>query len=623
MTTAEWKINGEHPANYGVKDISRSLRSQTPDELTLRGVVRDVLAEIPFSYGDPVTLTRDGIQYFKGVVTSRPRFGSGTSEGFVCKAEGPWFYLDRIVYQQNWRTVQSSAFTTSTKARCILGQDDDGSSINSGEVIRQILQYAISAGAALQIGTIGVSVPVPPSEVRDITCAEAIRTMLRWSPDAVVYFDYSTSPPTLHIARRAALQPVTIDLLAAPPRRFEISARPDLQLSAVVLKYEITSSLDGRTYNSLYIDKYPPTASGSELNAFCGTLSLAGFEQTNIYQDIRVEPIQAEAVEWWQKKHPWLADPQYTAVRIASVVRAGAQIPVKQTESETGDPVTVFQTENNLPSELIDGAVHDWMQEKAGRELITAKVAYTVTPADGGEIQYIEDQEISVEITATDADTRTYVRTTSYDSGDDIPQGLAQSVYESASLLHYEGFVETKAQECTGALRVGTVLNISSGRSAWATMNAIIQRVDEDLTTGTTTAIFGPPAHLGFGDLVEMQKTTRTRRVASDAASRSTGSVTSGGSSLQTSGEGPRSAPAAGLPKFKRLAVSSGDSSIVIDPLAPQSDILLLTHIELTSNALRFHVRKAKLTGSVLTDIEPESVLDIPSGTCAYAEGYS
>src|SRR5262249_34743621 len=62
-----------------------------------------------------------------------------------------------------------------------------------------------------QIGRITPNVDVPIDEVRDITCAEVIHKMLRWSPDAVTYFDYTTTPPTFHCLRRADMNIVNLD----------------------------------------------------------------------------------------------------------------------------------------------------------------------------------------------------------------------------------------------------------------------------------------------------------------------------------------------------------------------------------------------------------------------------
>jgi hypothetical protein len=60
---------------------------------------------------------------------------------------------------------------------------------------------------------INVALRAPLDSVNDITCAEAMRKMLRWigpmgSP--VVWFDYTTTPPTLHISTRDQLPSINL-----------------------------------------------------------------------------------------------------------------------------------------------------------------------------------------------------------------------------------------------------------------------------------------------------------------------------------------------------------------------------------------------------------------------------
>ncbi|MEM8826495.1 MAG: hypothetical protein AAGD40_06170, partial [Pseudomonadota bacterium] len=72
-----------------------------------------------------------------------------------------------------------------------------------------------------------------------------IRKMLRWTPDAVAYFDYASSPPTLHIRRRASLTAQAVDLAAGAVESVRLAPRHDLRRSVVVLKYERTDTVDG------------------------------------------------------------------------------------------------------------------------------------------------------------------------------------------------------------------------------------------------------------------------------------------------------------------------------------------------------------------------------------------
>jgi len=104
----------------------------------------------------------------------------------------------------------------------------------------------------------------PLDTVTSITCAEAMRKMCRWigpfgSP--VLWFDYTTSPPTLHINTRDALPAVTLPYPVAGAAQpisgaggpfyvasTRIKRRDDLIPSCVAIDFSITGTWDGFQY---------------------------------------------------------------------------------------------------------------------------------------------------------------------------------------------------------------------------------------------------------------------------------------------------------------------------------------------------------------------------------------
>ena len=73
--------------------------------------------------------------------------------------------------------------------------------------------------------------------------------MLRWSPDAVTWFDYTTSPPTFHCDARANLetQPLALnggDLI----RDLRVNPRYDLLTPYVLINYEQTTTVNGQSW---------------------------------------------------------------------------------------------------------------------------------------------------------------------------------------------------------------------------------------------------------------------------------------------------------------------------------------------------------------------------------------
>jgi hypothetical protein len=70
---------------------------------------------------------------------------------------------------------------------------------------------------------------------------------------------------------------------------------------------------------------------------------------------------------------------------------------------------------------------------------------------------------------------------------------------------------------------MGQVLNVTAGRTEWATMRALVQTVDDDVDNGRSVIQVGPATHLGAGDLVELLRANRGRRLVIDNSARFSG----------------------------------------------------------------------------------------------------
>lgn len=118
----------------------------------------------------------------------------------------------------------------------------------------------------------------PLDAVNDTTCGECMRKMLRWigaigSP--VVWFDYTTSPPTLKVSTRDQLSGVTLPFptagytgsLSGPNGALGATAssiirRDDLVPPAVHLKYRVSITSNGSNYTQV-INDIAATISGT------------------------------------------------------------------------------------------------------------------------------------------------------------------------------------------------------------------------------------------------------------------------------------------------------------------------------------------------------------------------
>jgi hypothetical protein len=228
-------------ADWGIAHVTRTLVSQGVDELAFsaEGSAADAAPLFPFR--STITLWRDrasgsssfsgGQQWFSGLIIQTPRAGSPESESMRYKAAGPWWYLENRVFQQAYQNIflgfavagdpTTAMFGQATSSHLFLNQGLSSSAlvkITNGQQIIEALNWALKpfadAHSALpfQIGDVTPSVDVPIDEVRDITCAEVIHKMLRWSPDAVAYFDHTTSPPKFNCVRRQDMTAASLDI---------------------------------------------------------------------------------------------------------------------------------------------------------------------------------------------------------------------------------------------------------------------------------------------------------------------------------------------------------------------------------------------------------------------------
>lgn len=541
---AEWTFNDEPAADLGISDLRIRTLSQAVSEATFR-VAQPFDEDGPFNQGDTVIIKKDDDQWFYGRVIPIPRTGEARYETVSYVLADPWWYLERQVFQQDWALYSEGSVRAVQKSRCILGQGYDGVAVNNGAVVRAAVEWAIAAGAPLQIGTIGVAVPMLFDEVQDMTCAEIIRRVLRLSPDAVTWIDHSTTPPTFNVARRTALTAVARAATGQPVKAVNITARGDLQVPAVVLKYERTVTVDEQTYETVEIEKYPPTATGREWNALVATIELAGDRFGFVSQKIVSAEIPANLaanLAWWKARHPWFNDSKISQIQIKSVTRT-----------------------STLPRELQEGSLQDWMQKNSAEDTITALADYTLTNPDGSKT-LMADEPISVRIVATNCLSGTFRRLSDYAEGEPKPVGLAKALYDAASELQFEGSYTIHEDECTRSVGMGRVLNLTGGRASWASMRALIQQVEEDIDGGNTTVIFGPAPHLGPGDLVDLLRANRRRRLAASLLVRSSGEVSDKQEAIALSGKTPQTAATRGPGVAKKLTITNGSRRIELDP---------------------------------------------------------
>lgn len=271
-----WKLNGETFTSLGLSRLTRQLRTLAPDVVTFisDGTAFDADDLDGLAIGDNVVITVEvdevATQWFKGRVTGIPRIGAPEGEALKYTVTGPWWYLDNLVYRQNFPLDPTANPTVADptahrRAVAIIGQGPDGNPVINVAAQTDILDWCIASGADFERGDLPTGYRVPYTGLTAPTCAEALRTSLRWMPDAASRFDYTEEVPVFSIIRRGDADAVTLDLTAeAGIKSISINPRPDLKIDHVVIQ-EVAVNFDNAFVVEEQVD--PPGSTGREFGS--------------------------------------------------------------------------------------------------------------------------------------------------------------------------------------------------------------------------------------------------------------------------------------------------------------------------------------------------------------------
>lgn len=550
MSTYEWSTDGTtwtHLYASGFKNLTRTRRSASLDTVTLQRSLKTALTDSDlWSYGTAVQIRKDSTLWFQGTVDTLPRMGDAVDEMQMITLAGPWRQLEKCTYQQSWKVydVDGSALTNVNKSRVVLMQDSDGDRTTTGAQITDAIDWAIAKGANITKGTIDAGTELPFDERDNMSCADVLLTMLRWLPDYVTWFDYSTSTPTFHCRKRSNLTAASKALTSG--NLIEITPRNDRQVSGISITYERTHNDDGDIYKTVDTDDAGTTTA---LDTVFANFDLAGSTRTYVKQKVVTGtfPTLSSDKSFLKTMIPALAEIDDADITINSATNSSAQ-----------------------PRYLTEGQVPDWMSKTA--EEATIEYNLDAVIKDGSDtIEELKGKIFKVQVQATNATTKTYKRLTAYDSGESVPTGVAAALYASWNTLHYEGTFRFTAEEPAGTVGPGNRFNITSGVTAWASMDALVQEVIEQVDTGTTTVRFGPPRQLEADTLVALFRALRSRRYSWSRSSRTTGTAGED-SDVDLGGASPTksSTETAGEKRKLRVRNTDGtnDHDIELDPTA-------------------------------------------------------
>lgn len=506
---------------------------------------------------------------FMGLVVQTPDAAQGGSEAVSYTLHGPWWYLLNRTFELDYIQAVSIVGTTVTyetlsSGHLWLNRDINRNWLCTGEQIEAAVKWVITKGAPIQLLP-DVAVPlnpgftlpigrtaqisagiqtfsdVPIDEVVDITSAEVIKKQIRWNPDCVTWFDYSTvdttpaGVPTFHCARYQYLTPATMKLLAGNAngsisiKSGTISPRYDLVRPFVTINFEVLNTLNGQQSFATVPQSWPNPPPNEGVNSFGGlvtTIRLLGSSQTIVQATLRSRPVPLldgsddyEGLEeLLSKRHSFLNDGATIAEWAVTDDITDAAGVVTPTPPERKGLLQNYMDEGSgqMPSWVVNGATGN----PAVTQEDTLYAFVEITRRDGA----IHTRRLDVKLHTTDLNTggvqKTFTKVTGTPQAESPPPNLAEELYDALSVLQYSGEVEWKATECdTNSCWLGNTLNFSD-TVRYNAMNAVVQRVSLDIDKGVTSIRIGPNKILSAGEYVELLRVTRQRLVFGDQSSR-------------------------------------------------------------------------------------------------------
>lgn len=529
---------------------------------------------------DPNTGTYSGGRtWFYGLLLKTPRRGTHQAETVGYDLVGPSWYLQNLPFEQ-YRRYWAGKYATWSETyptiaidgvnyvrgdapdhdgdvysrvlhtTVVLNQDEYGVPQTLADQVREILDFAIAAGATFTYDSAEIdaqfgSLQLPTNERPDVPCQTALETVLSWLPDCETWFDYNNALPVFHVMRRANLTTTTLDMAAGTQiSGLEIEDRDDLRKAQVSVTYSRPTEINGQSFVWTFEDVWPETITPDDpFNKLRQSVDLVGYSITTMESEVAVEALPAEfwadglaseeTINWWKSKEP-------------SLEECDVQYVTDGTVEVDGEDVTLTGGVS-YPNELVSGTLAEWMG--VGEESVTITAKITFKKPDG---LTSESRTFSARFIATDAVSKVYNSSVTNTYAEEVPGmsgfdgatrtpswndelRLSKKVWEALDQPQFEGSFLLTAGEPMTTVMLGMKINISNGVTDWATMAMPVKQVTVDADSGQVTVGFGPNRFLTSGELVDLMRVTRVRFVSNITRNRAYGSV-GGGATGPTKG---------------------------------------------------------------------------------------
>ena len=520
MATVTWLIkkNSDAPAtlaSLGVTSCVPGLKANGVDSITFVQS-NDWLAAPLWTYGTKIALiqrTVDGgvttdVCRFVGTVEGIPRAAQGAGEHALSyTAFNAAYDLQRCDYEQEWTYTKEDGTTAQIyEPTVVIGEDNNGVRLTSGQVIGHVAAYAISRGVQIDLGTINPGVAIPLDERDNIKCWNAIVSVLSYTPDYVLWFDYNHQVDGVYVPALNLTAPDDMTVVS----KAQFVPRNDIRTPGVQIIYRWTGEYDGRTVKSRVIEQAGDCESYKRVSL---VFDLEGSRSVFISQDVEVEDYPAD----------WTS-----AAGKATLIKLVPSLSSIPDADWSVVSCTRTGSVNAYPARLISGAVPEWTDKGTESDLFTVRISYYAYSTDTSNLLERGEKIFNFRTVSTDAVTKTYRKMTEWVEAEPVPAGLAAALLASWNRLHFDGSVTFHDDECPFDLIPGMRLSCTGGLLEWETMNAVVQDVTMDLAKGTTSVRVGTCGRLQADNLLAVYRAARGRRFSTRRIGRDSGDASNG-----------------------------------------------------------------------------------------------
>lgn len=495
----------------------------------------------------PVTLSRNGVRYFKGHCTKNVPVYQGGEWYRSIEVSGLWWWLKQIQMTSDQLDQGGNI-----KERPVLVCDTG----NLSSMFAAVINRGIALGGPWALGTIATTASIVRVTLPNASVADALTELMRWVADGMLWVDYAPATPTINLTRRLAglaVGSAAAKTLTVGTDRIEtinLLPRIDLTVSQVVLPY-VTRNAQGRGLYQVQsagaavtgqrqmipvagpeLDTTLPKDQFDSSTVKSATISPSGILNTALFTtyDSRLKASGGASFAVGPKSWSLQGGGTYTLPAVSTVVekRDGGALPAGRTR---------FLTQGE-PADWWEGDAIGWEQARASATIwvevkspVPTPNGYSPSPPSwvesmgmsqatftvlsSGLMQRIDVYYTTISVMFPAVDTLWNAVTTLYRKEDysylNPPAGMATYLVAAQNWEPYEGSVTVIEDDLPATVPIGQLLSIAGGPPDLAGVKALIQGVNMTLATGVMELQCGAAERLSFPQLV-----ARFRRTGAD-----------------------------------------------------------------------------------------------------------